>query len=171
MGRVIEIMILEALALQMRGDETRAETVLTKSLALAEPEGYLRVFLDDGQPQQKLLARWLTHNVDDPLRDYASHLLSQFAVEPHTSTTAQDKATSVEADTESSGQTLVERLSPRELEVLELIGLGMTNKEIARQLVVSPGTVKAHTSSIYRKLDVANRTEAVASARQIGLLP
>jgi len=62
-------------------------------------------------------------------------------------------------------------LSQRELEVLHLIALGSTNKEIARQLFVAPGTVKAHTASIYRKLDVANRTEAVAQARQLGILP
>ena len=65
---------------------------------------------------------------------------------------------------------LIEPLSGRELEVLQLIALGKTNQEIARQLIVSPGTVKAHTASIYRKLDVANRTEAVARARQLGIL-
>jgi DNA-binding NarL/FixJ family response regulator len=62
-------------------------------------------------------------------------------------------------------------LSQRELEVLHLIALGKTNLDIARQLIVTRGTVKAHTSSIYRKLDVANRTEAVARARQLGILP
>ena len=72
---------------------------------------------------------------------------------------------------EPSEQALVEPLSPRELEVLHLIALGKTNKQIARQLIVAPGTVKANTSSIYGKLDVANRTEAVARARQLGLLP
>jgi DNA-binding NarL/FixJ family response regulator len=62
-------------------------------------------------------------------------------------------------------------LSKRELEVLQHIALGRTNQEIAEQLIVSPGTVKAHTASIYRKLDVANRTEAAARARQLGILP
>ena len=66
---------------------------------------------------------------------------------------------------------LIEPLSGRELEVLHLMALGKTNQEIARQLVVAPGTVKAHAASIYRKLDVANRTEAVARARQLGILP
>ena len=65
---------------------------------------------------------------------------------------------------------LVEPLSERELEVLHLIALGKTNQEIARQLVVARGTIKAHAASIYRKLDVANRTEAVARARQLGIL-
>ena len=68
-------------------------------------------------------------------------------------------------------QALVEPLSQRELEVLHLMALGRTNQEIAQQLIVSPGTVKAHTAGIYRKLDVANRTEAVARARQLGILP
>jgi LuxR family maltose regulon positive regulatory protein len=66
---------------------------------------------------------------------------------------------------------LIEPLSERELEVLHLIALGRTNPEIARQLIVAPGTVKAHTASIYRKLDVANRTEAARRARQLGILP
>ena len=66
---------------------------------------------------------------------------------------------------------LVEPLSQRELEVLQLMAQGMTNQEIAKQLIVAPGTVKAHTASIYRKLDAANRTEAAARARQLGILP
>jgi len=66
---------------------------------------------------------------------------------------------------------LVEPLSQRELEVLHLMALGRTNQEIAQQLIVAPGTIKAHTASIYRKLDVANRTEAVARARDLGILP
>ena len=65
---------------------------------------------------------------------------------------------------------LIEPLSVRELEVLHLMAVGNTNQEIARQLIVSPGTVKAHTANIFRKLDVANRTEAVARARQFGIL-
>ena len=65
---------------------------------------------------------------------------------------------------------LIEPLSARELEVLQFMSEGMTNQEIAQQLIISPGTVKAHTASIYRKLDVANRTEAAARARQLGIL-
>jgi LuxR family maltose regulon positive regulatory protein len=98
-------------------------------------------------------------------------LLSQFDAEPHVVTALQEKVSPTGDPSVSSGQALVEPLSQRELEVLHLIALGRTNKEIARQLIVSPGTVKAHTSSIYRKLDVANRTEAVARARQLGILP
>jgi LuxR family maltose regulon positive regulatory protein len=82
----------------------------------------------------------------------------------------QEKADLIGDPSTSSGQALVEPLSPRELEVLQLIAQGRTNQEIARKLIVSPGTVKAHTASIYRKLDVANRTEAVARARQLDIL-
>ena len=120
---------------------------------------------------QMLLAQWLAHAGAGPLRDYAIHLLSQFDAEPHMVTAAQEKVSPTGDPSASSGQALVEPLSQRELEVLHLIALGRTNQEIARQLIVSPGTVKAHTASIYRKLDVANRTEAVARARQLGILP
>ncbi len=163
MGRVIEILFLEALAMQENGDSEHAIPALTECLTLAEPEGYGRIFLDEGQPMQMLLAQWLAHAGAGPLRDYAIRLLSHFDAEPHMVTAPEKTASPIDD--------LVEPLSQRELEVLHLIALGRTNKEIARQLVVAPGTVKAHTSHIYRKLDVANRTEAVARARQLGILP
>ena len=145
------------------GDSEQAILALTECLTLAQPEGYVRVFLDEGQPMQMLLAQWLAHASPGSLRDYAIRLLSQFHAEPHVVTAAQEKV--------SPTGDLIEPLSQRELEVLHLIAVGRTNKEIAQQLVVAPGTVKAHTASIYRKLDVANRTEAVARARQLGILP
>jgi LuxR family maltose regulon positive regulatory protein len=179
MGRVIEILLLQALAMQEIGDSEHAILALTKCLTLAEPEGYVRVFLDEGQPMQMLLAQWLAQASAGPLRDYATRLLSQFEGEPHMVTAAQEETSPtgdpsvshVVSPVEPSGQALIEPLSQRELQVLHIMALGRTNKEIARQLVVAPGTVKAHTSSIYRKLDVANRTEAVARARQLGILP
>jgi LuxR family maltose regulon positive regulatory protein len=157
------MMILKALAMQSMGDIAQAANDLTESLALAEPEGYLRIFLDEGQPMQMLLAQWLAHAGTGPLRDYAIQLLSQFEAEPYMVTAAQGKI--------SPAGDLVEPLSQRELEVLHLIALGRTNPEIAQQLIVAPGTIKAHAASIYRKLDVTNRTEAVARARQLGILP
>lgn len=173
MGRVIDILLLEALAMREKGDPENAVLALTKCLTLAEPEGYVRAFLDEGQPMQLLLAQWLAHAgaSSSPLRDYAIHLLSEFDAELHVVTAAQEKVSSPRDPLVSSGQTLIEALSPRELEVLHLIALGKTNQEIARQLIVSTGTIKAHTASIYRKLDVSNRTEAVARARQLGILP
>ncbi len=161
-GRVLEILLLHALALRQSGDSEQSLMVLTKCLAFAEPEGYVRLFLDEGQPMRLLLAQWLAHNGPDPLRDYAVRLLSAFDAETQ-SAIYQEKAPPT--------SNLVQPLSQRELEVLHLIALGKTNQEIARQLIVSPGTVKAHTASIYRKLEVANRTEAVARARDLGILP
>jgi LuxR family maltose regulon positive regulatory protein len=170
-GRLIEILILKALALQGAGEPEQADIALTKSLELAEPEGYLRIYLGEGRPMQMLLAQGLANAGASPWRDYAVHLLSQFEAEPHGFTTAQEKASLTGNSTADSEQPLVEPLSERELEVLHLMALGMTNREIAQQLIVAPGTVKAHTASIYRKLDVANRTEAVARARQFDILP
>jgi len=112
---------------------------------------------------QLLITQWLAHAGAGPLRGYAVRLLSHFEAGPQGITTAQEKA--------SPNGNLVEPLSQRELEVLHLLALGSTNQEIARQLVVSRGTVKAHTANIYRKLDVNNRTAAVARARQLGILP
>ena len=170
-GRLIEIMILKALALQAAGETRQADLALANSLALAEPQGYLRIFLDEGQPMQLLLAKGLAHAGPGPLRDYATRLLSQFEAGTDGIAAAQPKFSPVSGPSASSGQAPFELLSQRELEVLHLIALGRTNREIAQQLIVSPGTVKAHTSSIYRKLEVANRTEAVAAARQLGILP
>ena len=179
LGVAIELRILRSLALVRQGDTREAKADLERALTLAEPEGYVRVFLDEGQPMQMLLAQWLAQACAGPLRDYAIHLLSQFDAEPQVVTAPQKtaspagdpSASHVVSPVEPSGQALVEPLSPRELEVLHLVALGRTNKEIAQQLIIASGTVKAHTASIYRKLDVANRTEAVARARQLGILP
>ncbi len=161
-GRLIEILILKALTLQILGETAQALATLEKSLSQAEPEGYIRTFIQEGPPMQRLLAQWSVRAGEVPLRDYVADLLSQFDAEPHRIMATQARV--------SPTGVLVEPLSPRELEVLQLISSGSTNLEIARMLIVSPGTVKAHTASIYRKLDVANRTEAVARARQLGIL-
>jgi len=161
-GRVIEILLLESLAMQQKGDSEDAILALTKCLTLAEPEGYVRVFLDEGKPIQMLLAAWLAHAKPSGLRNYAVRIHSQFDTEPPVLSAPQQK-------TFPTGN-LIEPLSQRELEVLQLMALGRTNKDIAQQLVVAPGTIKSHTASIYRKLDAANRTEAVSRARQLGIL-
>lgn len=164
-GTVIGSLVLSAIAWQGKpaGRTGPALTGLEEALRLAEPGGYVRIFLDEGRPMQLLLAQWLALANAGPMRRYAMHLLSQFEVERHTTTAAQE--------IRSPAGSLVEPLSKRELEVLHLIAVGRTNEEIAQQLIVSRGTIKAHTANIYRKLDVANRTEAVARARELGLLP
>jgi LuxR family maltose regulon positive regulatory protein len=170
----ISSLVLSAVARQA-GSSAGALTELGEALRLAEPGGYVRVFLNEGRPMQFLLAQWLAHACADPLREYAIYLLSQFDAELLGKTAAQEKAASINDLVESRAQpandVLIEPLSQRELEVLHLMALGSTNQQIARQLIVATGTVKAHAASIYRKLDVANRTEAVARARQLGLLP
>ena len=172
-GRLIEIVNLKALALQGMGNHAQADLALTKSLNLAEPSGYVRIFLDEGQPMQILLAEWLVHSGTSSLRDYAVRLLSQFNAEPHVVAAPKKKASTFGHSStrlRQSGQALVEPLSRRELEVLQLMALGRTNQEIAEHLIVSRGTVKTHTHSIYRKLAAANRTEAVIRAQQLGIL-
>jgi LuxR family maltose regulon positive regulatory protein len=161
----VDAFILIALAWQRKGasDTGRMLTALEQALSLAEPGGYARVFINEGTPMQILLAQWLAHVSASPFRDYVLQLLSQFDAKPEQVTVAMEKV--------SPAGNLVEPLSRRELEVLHLIALGRTNPEIAAQLIVAIGTVKAHAASIYRKLDAANRTEAVSRARQLGLLP
>ena len=161
----IGALILVALAYQKKGARNmgRILTILEEVLSLAEPGGYVRVFVNEGQCMQRLIAQWLAQADSSPLRDYAIRLLSQFNGGPHRVPAAQEPVS-------STGE-LIEPLSRRELEVLHLIALGKTNQEIAEQLVVAAGTVKTHAASIYRKLEAANRTEAVSRARQLGLLP
>jgi LuxR family transcriptional regulator, maltose regulon positive regulatory protein len=175
----IESLLLTALALQSQpAHGFSALTALEEALCLAQPGGHVRIFLDEGRSMQLLLAQWLaherTHGLADagpgPLREYALRLLSHFEPEPHKGPAVQGRAAPAGETLARSEQGLVEPLTERELEVLHLVALGQTNQQIAKQLYVSPGTVKAHTAAIYRKLDAANRTEAVAKARELGIL-
>jgi LuxR family maltose regulon positive regulatory protein len=154
-ARQIESDLLLAAAVAGEGRLPEAFRLVESCLALAEPEGYLRVFLDLGEPARALLAAYLRSEAP-PHESYARRILDAFPI-PGAAGPQQP--------------VLVEPLTERELEVLRLIAQGMTNREIARQLVVATGTVKAHTANIYGKLDVRNRTEAVARARQLGILP
>jgi LuxR family maltose regulon positive regulatory protein len=160
------------------GRSDPAFTALEEALSLAEPGGYVRVFLDEGQSMRLLLAQWLAYASAGSLRDYAIRLLAHFDAEPHVIAAAQeiaspagDPSTSyVVSLIEPSGQALVEPLSERELEVLRLVADGLSNREIADALILAVGTVKAHVHNIYGKLDVQSRTQAVARAREIKLL-
>jgi LuxR family maltose regulon positive regulatory protein len=141
-------------ALAAGDDRPAAQAALGQALLLAEPGRHVRLFLDEGPAVQPLLAEFLSHAQPGDLRNYARMLLAAFGGGEH--------------DTPTGG--LVEPLSAREREVLALMAEGASNQQIAARLVVAPGTVKAHTASIYRKLDVVNRTAAVARARQLGLI-
>jgi LuxR family maltose regulon positive regulatory protein len=152
-GVVIEAQALETLAHWQRGERVRALTALEKALRLAEPEGYIRLFADLGLPMLRVLQEAHARSV---LPAYVDTLLAAFA-------TDSDLAGPVPT-------ALPEPLTAREQDVLELMAAGLTNREIADSLVVSPETVKKHASSIYGKLGVSNRTEATARARELRLL-
>jgi ATP/maltotriose-dependent transcriptional regulator MalT len=167
-GSLIEIQALRALALAGSGEEAGALAVLAEALTLACPQGYVRVFADEGAPMGALLGRLVTAQRTQqtaaravPL-DCLARLLRAFDathVAPHP---GRGAAVAVPG--------LVEPLTAREVEVLGLLAAGRSNQRIAEELVVSLDTVKKHVSHVMDKLGVANRTEAVARARELGLL-
>jgi LuxR family maltose regulon positive regulatory protein len=159
MGSVIEILALQALALQAQGDDEQALAALQRALALAEPEGYVRVFADEGAPMAGLLQKALARGVS---RRYAATLLSAFE--------GQAKAEDRSPGSAPGAETLVEPLSERELEVLRLLAGPLSSTDIANQLFISVNTVRSHIRSIYDKLDVHSRYEAVARAKELNLL-
>jgi LuxR family maltose regulon positive regulatory protein len=155
LGSVIEISILQALALQAQGHVSSALVALEHALSLAQPENYVRTFVDEGEPMARLLYQAARRNLAP---GYAGRLLGAFP------------ASKSPPPRRESPAALVEPLSERELEVLALIAEGLSNQEIAQRLFISLRTVKWHASNIYGKLGVSNRTQAVARARALGVL-
>jgi LuxR family maltose regulon positive regulatory protein len=168
-GRWIEILGLQALALESLGRPEEAETALSRALSRARPEGYVRLFLDLGRPLCRLLMRLVKRHdatATSWVGDYIRDLLDAFRQPAERAGPLADTAPLMPAP----GGELVEPLTERELEVLHLLSTGMTNKEIADRLVVAPSTVKQHLKNIYGKLDVHSRTQAVARGRELLLL-
>ena len=158
-SRVIEVLLIQALAFKAGGDTAQAITTLEQALTLAEPGVFVRIFVDEGPPMARLLYEALDRGM---ALEYTSRLLAAFpVVEPEKT---PPSAQAPEAP-------LIEPLSEREIEVLQLIAEGLTNQEIAARLFLSQHTIKAHTRNIYGKLDVHSRTEAVARGRALGILP
>lgn len=155
-GNLVEVLALRAVALSMQTEPRSALAVLEQAMGLARSGGYVRVFLDEGRPVESLLKTAVTRWKDQELVVYAHRLLAAFAGEsaPPTAGRAPDAGI----------------LSERELEVLRLMAAGRSNRESADELVIAIGTVKRHTANIFDRLDVRNRTEAVAQARRLGLL-
>lgn len=151
-GRVIEVLVLQALAFQGKRDMNQAMAALERALAVAQSEGYCRVFLDEGEPMAKLLFQAKAHRIG---QGYASELLS-----------ALGEVFSTELP---PAQLLIEPLTLRELEVLKLIEAGYSNQDIAAELVISMPTVKRHISNIYAKLGVESRTQAVSLGKELRL--
>jgi LuxR family maltose regulon positive regulatory protein len=158
-SKVIETLLLKALYFQACGDMDQAITTLEKALALAEPEGFIRIFVDEGPPMAHLLYEALNRGIAP---EYVQRLLAAFpAAEPKE--TASTK-------TQVDQSELIEPLSEREIEVLQLIAEGLTNQEICSRLYVALNTVKTHTRNIYAKLGAHTRTQAVARGRAFGLI-
>jgi LuxR family maltose regulon positive regulatory protein len=153
-------MVLQAIALHAHGEKEEALQLLGDVLALAEPGGFIRIFVDEGPPMARLLYEVLSRGISP---DYVRRLLAAFPdAEPEKIDLSKSQAPKSE---------LAEPLSERELEVLQLIAEGLTNREIAGRLYLSLNTVKVHTRNIYGKLSTNNRTQAAAKARDLGILP
>jgi LuxR family maltose regulon positive regulatory protein len=162
-GDSVQAQALHALALHACGDVSQAMRTLQRALALAEPEGYVRTFVDEGFPMAALLSAFNDQPDAASLRPYIGKLLAAFPqreVEPVTTTASHTPPP----------QPLIEPLSGRELEVLQLMAAGLSNGEIAAKLSITVGTVKTHVNAIFGKLEAHNRTLAVARARALKLL-
>ena len=149
-GSVIEILVLQALAHQTQGDIPAALAALQRALMLSEPEGYVRIFVDESPPMTSLLRAAAKQGIAP---SYVRRLLA-----------------AVDRTADTVGQALIEPLSERELEVLRLLGTDLDGPDIARELIVSLNTMRTHTKNIYAKLGVNNRRAAVRRARELDLL-
>ena len=152
-GSVIEILVLQALAHQAHGDLAAALASLERALTLAEPEGYVRVFVDEG-----------------PAHGRAAEGRSETGNRPGLRPATPGRGRHDRGRRRPSNQGLIEPLSERELDVLRLLGTDLDGPDIARELIVSLNTVRTHTKNIYTKLGVNNRRAAVRRAKELDLL-
>ena len=167
-GSVIEAGALRALALAASGEQAAAVAALAAALRLACPQGYVRVFADEGPPMAALLGRLIAaqrsgHAAAGVPLGCLARLQRAFDAQHAVRHPGQDTAAAIPG--------IVEPLTARELEVLSMLAAGSSNRAIARQLVVTLDTVKRHVTHILGKLGAANRTEAAARARELGLIP
>jgi len=159
MGSVIEILALQALTSEAQDSIPEALKSLERAITLAEPEGYFRIFVDEGPPMAHLLYEALSRKINS---DYVQRLLAAFPVE--------EPRKSDSPHPQRPDSALIEPLSEREIEILHLIADGQSNQKIGAKLFLSLNTVKAHTRNIYGKLGVNSRTQAAARARALGIL-
>lgn len=158
-GPVMEAHLLQALAYDLANDEERANAHLEKALELAQKEGFVRTFVDEGEPMKRLLKR-ATHH-------YAATLLAAF---PETTTTPLEPNTRAPLVPQMPPSPLIEPLTEREIEILTLVAEGLKNKEIGVRLFISLNTVLYHTKNIYGKLGVNKRVQAIIKAQKLGLI-
>jgi LuxR family maltose regulon positive regulatory protein len=170
MSSVIEILALRALALQAQHESSEALAVLERTLVLAEPEGFVRVFVDEGAPMAALLSEllktWRKRSRGAKQLTSLTYVRRLLAVleSPHTSTEPPVGRAS------ESDQPLLDPLTAREQEVLTLIAEGLSNREIAARLFIEVGTVKWYVHTLLRKLEVDSRTKAISRARELHLV-
>ena len=160
-GSVIEILIVQALADQMQGEIAAALALLERAMMLAEPEGYVRMFLDEGEGMLQLLRKAVARGI---LPGYSGKLLSAFNVDQ------QGMGEETPRSASPASSSLIEPLSQRELDILRLFKTELSGPEIARELVIALSTVRTHTKSIYSKLGVNSRRAAVKRAIELGLI-
>jgi LuxR family maltose regulon positive regulatory protein len=165
MGSVLEILVAEALAHQAQGNLPLALASLERALILAHPEGYFRIFVDEGDSMRLLILEFWSRiekqlsSQDHPLLGYVEKLISAFA-----------RPVEKQATISNVKSEMIEPLSSRELEILQLIAQGLSNPEIGRRLFLAVDTIKGHNRRIFDKLQVQRRTEAVARAHELGLI-
>jgi len=155
----LKVMVLQAVALQALGEKDKAVHLLVDALAIAAPGGFIRLFVDEGPPMAHLLSAAAAQGM---MPDYTGKLLAVLEAD------AQKRENT--SSLPPPAQPLIEPLSPRELEVLYLMAAGLSNQEICERLFLALSTVKGHNRTIFGKLQVQRRTEAVARARELGLL-
>jgi LuxR family maltose regulon positive regulatory protein len=159
----LKLLVLQAVAHHAHGEKDKSVQLLGDALALAEPGGFVRIFVDEGEPMAQLLSEAAAHGI---MPDYVAKLLAVFEVEAQ-----KNEVKSYPPLASPPGvEPLIDPLTPREREVLQLIAAGLTNPEIAAQLVIAVTTVKSHVKNIYGKLQVSNRFQAVARAKKLDLL-
>jgi LuxR family maltose regulon positive regulatory protein len=155
----LKVMVLQAVALHAHGENDVAVQLLSDALALAEPGGFIRIFVDEGPPMARLLYEALSQGIAP---DHVRRLLAAFPInEPEQVDPSKSQAPESE---------MIEFLSERELEVLGLLAQGLKYNQIAEQLIVSLNTIRSHTKHIYDKLEVNNRTQAIQKANDLNLL-
>jgi LuxR family maltose regulon positive regulatory protein len=157
-GSALDILLVQALAHEAQGNRPQALAALERALALAEPEGYVRIFVDEGEAMRLLIEKQ-SRNRDHPLSDYVDKLLVAF-----TQPVAAPKSALIHQKSD-----MVEPLSERELEVLKLLRSELSGPEIAGRLIVSLNTFRTHTKNIFNKLGVNNRRAAVRRAEELDL--
>ena len=160
----LRVTVLEAIALYAHREKDMAVQLLGDALTLAEPGGFIRLFVDEGPPMAQLLSEAAARGIRP---DYMNRLLAAFG----DLTKDEGPTTKLASSVARSGpSSMVEPLSQRELEILQLIAQGLSNREIGERLFLALDTVKGHNRRIFGKLQVQSRTEAIARARELGLL-